>query len=180
MIFQMRITPWYFVQAIPEIQSDHSHRTHLLDVAAPRGAALAAYIGPSTKLFPPAHSDAALQDAALPWANPEAAASSVLPLNLRSFVERRTVSAPDSIHSAGNEPDIVDQSSFYSRTGVPLVSPTTMEAALSPMAVANAEAEDESNRRAAAVMAQIETDRVPCPRLCGAVFSSGVGGIAGM
>ena len=32
---------------------------------------------------------------------------------------------------------------------------------------------------AAAMMENIETDRIPCPRLCGATFSFGVGGLAG-
>lgn len=32
---------------------------------------------------------------------------------------------------------------------------------------------------AAAIMENIDTDRIPCPRLCGATFSFGVGGLAG-
>jgi len=40
--------------------------------------------------------------------------------------------------------------------------------------------DEEANRRrdAAIAMERIETDRIPCPRLCGAVFSPGVGGLA--
>lgn len=34
-------------------------------------------------------------------------------------------------------------------------------------------------RDAAALMGNIETDRIPCPRLCGATFSPGAGGLAG-
>ena len=45
---------------------------------------------------------------------------------------------------------------------------------------ANTIKSDREVRDAVALMDSIETDRIPCPRLCGAVFSSGVGGIAGM
>jgi hypothetical protein len=44
------------------------------------------------------------------------------------------------------------------------------------------EDKDQIDRRAieaAAIMKNIDTDRIPCPRLCGATFSFGVGGLAG-
>ena len=49
-------------------------------------------------------------------------------------------------------------------------------------AVEPGEDKDEIDRRAieaATIMENIDTDRIPCPRLCGATFSSGVGGLAG-
>ena len=54
----------------------------------------------------------------------------------------------------------------------------------SPNAVSSA-AVDESAQVSAdvletvAMMANIETSRIPCPRLCGATFGPGVGGLAG-
>lgn len=57
-----------------------------------------------------------------------------------------------------------------------LVSPGTVSA------VGAAEDKEKIDRdaiNAAAIMDSIETDRIPCPRLCGATFSFGVGGLAG-
>jgi hypothetical protein len=38
----------------------------------------------------------------------------------------------------------------------------------------------EVTRSAVELMESIETDQIPCPRICGAMFSSGVGGFVGM
>jgi hypothetical protein len=74
--------------------------------------------------------------------------------------------------------------SFYSNTGFRGLSPIAgLNDLVSPPTVVGANVEtnlaDFNTRNAAVLMAQIETDRIPCPRLCGASFSPGVGGMAG-
>lgn len=60
---------------------------------------------------------------------------------------------------------------------IELISPATIISAIGSTEE-NDQAENDA-REAAALMARIETDRMPCPRLCGATFSPGVGGLAG-
>lgn len=119
-----------------------------------------ATVGPETQLFPAPADAAALQDAAGPWASPAS-------FDRRSFFleeEGRGRMA------SATEPDPMDaaSSSYYARS-----SPTDVRPA--------AAADDSQHHRAAADMVApaMETDRVPCPRLCGATFSAGVGGMAG-
>ena len=57
-----------------------------------------------------------------------------------------------------------------------LISPSAVSAIGSAEDIEQA---DNDARDAAALMEHIETDRIPCPRLCGATFSPGVGGFAG-
>lgn len=149
--------------------------------------AAAAFIGPSTKLFP-ANADLALHDAALPWSNPaDAAASMATPLDRKFFFDRPSAPALPTVHPitpiAGKDLDVLPMGknapSFYSNAGFSGLSPDVMDAPAVVGANLETEMEDFSTRNTAVVMAQIETDRIPCPRLCGASFSSGVGGIAG-
>jgi len=57
-----------------------------------------------------------------------------------------------------------------------LVSPSALSAMSS---IDDNDQADNVVRDTAAFMERIETERIPCPRLCGATFSSGVGGMAG-
>ena len=148
------------------------------------GTVLPFGVGSSTKLFPLANSDSLLQDAALPWTNPssgEAASIGIpTPVDRRSFLERRPVqpSLTTNVSLMGNESGIVSMdrasysSSGFSPGGTDLASPLALP-------IENRDTKDLS-RHTSVVMDQIETDRIPCPRLCGAMFSSGVGGLAGM
>jgi hypothetical protein len=150
-------------------------------------------MGPSTKLFP-ANSDLAIKDAALPWQNLSANISTVAtPLDRKSFFERRILPSAgitsSTVAMIGTDGEVLsidkkNSASFYSNTGFRGLSPIAgLNDLVSPPTVVGANVEtnlaDFNTRNAAVLMAQIETDRIPCPRLCGASFSPGVGGMAG-
>jgi hypothetical protein len=149
-------------------------------------------MGPSTKLFP-ANSDLAIKDAASPWQNSSANISTVAtPLDRKSFFERRILPSAGITSSTaamiGTDGEMLSfdkiSASFYSNTGFRGLSPIAgLKDLVSPPTVVGANVEtnlaDFNTRNAAVLMAQIETDRIPCPRLCGASFSPGVGGMAG-
>jgi len=67
--------------------------------------------------------------------------------------------------------------------GIPTATVNDLVSPGAVSAVGASEDKDKIDRDAidaAAIMDSIETDRIPCPRLCGATFSFGVGGLAGM
>lgn len=138
--------------------------------------------------FFPAESESAIEDAAK-W-------SSSINLNVAAF--RRDVSIGTTttttttgisslIHADGTEMPFDMDLPLYplSSLGISsrmnqglvgdLISPTTLSTAASM----DENDQTETNRLSSLVMDSIDTARIPCPRICGATFSAGVGGLAG-
>jgi hypothetical protein len=154
-----------------------------------------------TRLFP-SDSDGAMNDAARAWIRPNSTEQLLLPLTS----SRRDVSIGSAaVTAVAGNAGMASSSAFPEGTAgmpfdmdIPLqfsaasigipglsaigkgdsISPTTLPAlgsmdegdAMDPAAIA---------RDASLLMSSIDTNQLPCPRLCGAVFSPGVGGLAG-
>jgi hypothetical protein len=109
-----------------------------------------------------------------------------MPIDRTTFLERGVSISKAIISSntieATTTPLVNDplSSSYYTNPSFPGGQPQDDDiATLNPYNGENNENSDQGALlNATRVMANIEKDRIPCPRLCGASFSCGVGGIA--
>ena len=142
----------------------------------------------------PANAELTIADAASSWGNSTDASTNIaVPIDRTTFLERSVAFSTGMINSATRETATVPSgsdispSSYYA-SGAPFPEMQSHGALLSDVTVLNSFSTDTivdsdqgdidmALRNATKVMAKIETDRIPCPRLCGASFSSGVGGI---
>jgi hypothetical protein len=148
---------------------------------------MTATIGSSTKLFP-TNAELPMADAASTWANSTVGSTSIF---VPSFLEHSIAFSKGDINSTSiaTTSAPVDNviSSYYTSTPFPDSQPHGVlidDAEAKKSFIADTYVDSDQNdygttlRNATKVMANIETDRIPCPRLCGASFSIGVGGLA--
>lgn len=161
-------------------------------------SALTPTIGPSTKLFP-ANPELPIEDAAFNWGNATAndgltSTTNATPMDRTAFQERRVAFSNGIIRPVSDEsttgPSPTDAAlpPFYTSAAFPEIPPIgtfidEVATSKSFSADTNTTESDQADfdattlRNATNIMANIETDRIPCPRLCGASFSFGVGGL---
>ena len=156
----------FFIQSIPEAIPSHTtksatpstyptspNRRHLLD---------------STRLFP-SERDGIIVDAARLWQKSGTEGGSERDdIRVESFIERDLVINPSG-----------DQNNMFDMEAASLVPATSTTMATVSDGAASAEEEEAADRfETVKLMKKIDTDRIPCPRLSGATFGPGVGGLA--
>ena len=190
-------------QAIPEaLPGDHmSRKGHGTDGAN----FVPADMAQPTKVFP-ADSDATIKDAARAWGTTTDPFFTTVGLErnvafdkrdtptIGNFIDNYTGGAGLATPSVGAEGGLVpfdmDSRVAYSlaNTGMMSAFPSTgMSDLISSTAIKSAisfveesdQADNDAKDAAILMMERIETDRIPCPRLCGASFSPGIGGLSG-
>jgi hypothetical protein len=105
----------------------------------------------------------------------------------RDSLERRETPGNTTAAEGGLLPFDMDTPVAYAVTGagLPGASVGGMKDLVPPNVVTALNAAQQidktvgEERDAASLMERIDTDRIPCPRLCGATFGCGVGGLAG-
>jgi hypothetical protein len=142
----------------------------------------------------PADAELPIADAASKWGiSVDGSTSIVMPIDRTTFLERGVAFSKGIISSTSAETTTLpvdgdeSPSSYYTSTPFPGMQPhgafikdTAELKSYSTETNVDSDPGDVNFtlRNATKVMANIETDRIPCPRLCGASFSSGVGGIS--
>lgn len=122
----------------------------------------------STRLFP-SEREGVIGDAARLWQKSGFEGSSERDIRVESF-ERDLVANPSS-----------DQNNTFDIEATSLlpVSPTPIGTASDSAASVEAEVQEAADRfETVELMRKIDTDRIPCPRLCGVTFGPGIGGLA--
>jgi len=175
-----------------------------MGAAVQEGRRVGAAVAP--KRFP-AEWEGAVTDAAAAWSRPGTSFLSTEKASTVDLRETPNGSIGGSIHGIGGisagvlssanvdggmmpfDMEHMDVPVAYSMTnagiagGIP--NAATINDLASPSAISaggSGEDKDQIDRdavNAAAIMENIDQSRIPCPRLCGATFSSGVGGLAG-
>lgn len=182
-------------EALPEM-NDTTHNRLFSFQGTSDGNRVAAFsLSPPKKWFP-AQWEGAVADAASMWAKPfsetaygtsneKGSAVDLKELtsgSIGSSMHRNTSLLPTStILDEGVMPFNMDVPVAYSMANAGIIATVGMNEMVSPNAGSSADEKDQLDRDvidAAIIMDSIETDRMPCPRLCGATFSSGVGGLA--
>ena len=192
-------------QAIPEAlpERQDAANSHLSYSGGTQDAKrFATAVAPQKKLFP-SEFEGAVSDAANAWTKPGDSFLTAASADRGSGVDLRetpTSSLAGSMHGGvagtlaastvdgGMMPFDMDVPVAYSMASAGIASGipnAAMSDLASPSAISAVGSTDEGDQidrdaiDAAAIMDSIETDRIPCPRLCGATFSFGVGGLAG-
>jgi hypothetical protein len=148
------------------------------------------------KLFAKSGSDAAIHDAARAWGVSTETASAELAAKLPIKAGRETPTESSGTFAGfstfdTNNPDEGSMPFDFDVDVLPVAysNPAAGVAGISNelgsankiSAINSAEEKSsEITRSAVVLMESIETDQIPCPRICGAMFSSGVGGFVGM
>ena len=176
---------YFLLQTIPEVSSEQNLYSDEKESTAI--SAVIPIIGQSTKMFP-ADAELPIADAASTWGNyVDGLTNLVMPIDRTTFLERGVAFSKDIINSTIIETtsmsldNDVSSSTLFSGTPFPgmQMHNTFIEdvAALNTYTETNSGSDQDALRDATKIMANIEKDRIPCPRLCGASFSFGVGGI---
>lgn len=132
--------------------------------------------GPQLRVFP--HSaDLAMNDAARAMSESADKVSSKVRVEAQSIgVKHEALAKGDLTRDEPSLPFDIDVQGAYSLGGVAdLLSGGSLPVSMAAIE-ANENTDDEA-REAAILMENIETDRIPCPRLCGAVFGPGAAGL---
>lgn len=131
----------------------------------------------ATRLFP-SDSEWAVSDAAKAWSRPasETMTASTVPDRLVDRGDAPLTSEENQTTEASLMPFEMEVPVAYSMVN-PNRSNEDANATSAMSSLEEAEIEKSNSKDAKALMDRIETARIPCPRFCGASFSSGVGGL---
>jgi hypothetical protein len=170
-------------QAIPEAVGGDAYSRKDLESKQFRSLPI---LSQQARLFP-ADSNVTIDDAARAWIRPTETSRREVSVSSMSVAVAPSNGASSVVFNeiAGSgmpfDMDISLQLSAASvgltgQAGVGKVSPTTLSAFGS---MDESDQVESIAKSASMVMSMIDTDRIPCPRLCGAVFSPAVGGFVG-
>lgn len=177
-------------QAIHEaLSGDHASRK----VYGADTARMVPALAQTTKIFP-SDSDVVIKDAARTWGKLADSLLAAAAIERNPVFDRRDTTSffganiGTTAHSIGAEgggmPFDMDVPVAYSLANAGFTSIGKGDLTSPNFASAIDSTEDSNQadndvRDAAILMERTETDRIPCPRLCGATFCPGVGGLAG-
>jgi hypothetical protein len=137
------------------------------------------------KLYP-ANAEQPIQDAASSFGNPlDSLMSNAIAIDRTTFLERSVAFSKGIISATSADVAMTPSnvSPYYTKPTFPDIGERDDTGSTSFNIEANVDSDttdmNTALRNATKVIENIDGDRIPCPRMCGASFSFGVGGIAG-